>query len=152
MAHFAKIGIDNKVLTVVVVANEDTSTIGGIEKEDLGIDFLERSTGHANWVKCSYNTINGVHSGGKTPLRVTYPSVGYIYDSVNDMFHRPRPIDADGDECASWTLDKTTADWNPPVTKPQISEDQEKELKYYAWDESAYQLDNTKGWSIRTLT
>ena len=35
MAHFAKLGIDNIVLNVVVVADANTSTIGGIEKEDL---------------------------------------------------------------------------------------------------------------------
>ena len=39
MAHFAKIGLNNVVLSVVVVADRDTSTLGGIEKEDLGIDF-----------------------------------------------------------------------------------------------------------------
>ena len=36
---------------------QNTSKIGGIEKEDLGLDFLERLTGHANWKKCSFNTI-----------------------------------------------------------------------------------------------
>ena len=152
MAHFAKIGLNNVVISVVVVADRATSTRGGIEKEDLGIDFLERSTGHANWVKCSYNTHEGVHDKGGTPFRVTYPGPGYIYDSTNDMFHPPRPIDADGDECASWTRDKSTAVWNPPITKPQISEEQEKDLKYYAWDESLYQSDNSQGWIIRTLT
>ena len=60
-------------------------------------------------MKCSYNTHEGKHDNGGTPLRVTYPAPD-IYDSTNDMFHPPRPIDADGDECTSWTLDKSTAD------------------------------------------
>ena len=40
MAHFAKLGIDNIFLNVVVVDDKNTSTIGGIEKEDLGLDFF----------------------------------------------------------------------------------------------------------------
>ena len=152
MAHFAKLGIDNIVLNVVVVDDKDTSTIGGIEKEDLGLDFLERLTGHANWKKCSFNTIEGVHVTGKTPLRVHYPSVGWYYDSTNDIFHPPRPVDNDGTSCASWTLDIKTARWNPPITIPTITDEQDQAGKYYTWNESEYQADNTKGWILTSST
>ena len=152
MAHFAKLGIDNIVLNVIVVADANTSTVGGIEKEDLGLDYLERTTGHVNWKKCSFNTIEGVHVTGKTPLRVHYPSIGWYYDSTNDIFHPPRPVDGDGTSCASWILDVKTAKWNPPVTVPTLTDEQGASGKYYAWNESEYQTDNTKGWILTSFT
>ena len=46
MAHFAKLGPHNDVLEIHVVADADTATRGGFEREDFGVVFLERLTGH----------------------------------------------------------------------------------------------------------
>ena len=63
--------------------------------------------------------------------------IGNYYDGTG--FYSDRPIDKDGESCTSWTLNSTSYDWESPVTMP--SDD-----KFYIWDESAYQDDNTKGW------
>jgi hypothetical protein len=59
MAHFAKLGINGKVIAVLVVANADTINASGVEDENVGIQFLERSTGWPLWKKTSYNTKAG---------------------------------------------------------------------------------------------
>ena len=62
MAHFAKLGIDNKVIAVLTMDTINTMTSGGIEREDIGIAYLITHHGHENWKKCSYNTHAGVHA------------------------------------------------------------------------------------------
>ena len=42
MAHFAKLGIDNTVLEVLVVNNVDTMTPQGEEREEIGVEFLHK--------------------------------------------------------------------------------------------------------------
>ena len=45
MAHFAKIGLNNKVTDVQVVVNEVLHDSNGVEQENIGIDFLTKLTG-----------------------------------------------------------------------------------------------------------
>ena len=40
MAHFAKLGINGKVLSVEVVADADCQGADGTELESIGVDFL----------------------------------------------------------------------------------------------------------------
>ena len=49
MASFAKIGLNNKVIAVHSVVNEVLHDSNGIEREDIGIDFLTKLTGWAIW-------------------------------------------------------------------------------------------------------
>ena len=42
MAHYAKLGANNKVIGVHVVANADCQNADGIEDEEVGRQFLER--------------------------------------------------------------------------------------------------------------
>ena len=157
MAHFAKIGIDNIVTNVVCFDDAYTSTEGGIEKESLGLAWLQEQFGHETWIQCSYYTKANTHMNGGTPLRANYPDVGWYYDSTNDIFHPPRPADIDGDAMNSWILNTTTGVWEPPVAKPSNEPTEEERLAasgndlMWLWDESAYQADNTKGWVLRTL-
>jgi hypothetical protein len=101
MAHFAKIGIDNVVLEVLVVSNKDTMTAEGIEQESVGIEFLKNVTGHPTWVQTSYNG----------NIRKNYAGVGYTYDSGRDAFIPPQPF-------PSWTLAEETCQWFAPVPVP----------------------------------
>ena len=78
MAHFAEIDQDNKVLRVVVVANEDTADENGNEVEQIGKDFCNRLLG-GNWVQTSY-------IGN---FRGKYAGIGDIYDPVLDVFVLP---------------------------------------------------------------
>ena len=141
MAHFAQIGRNNKVIDVVRV---DNSFMGTPEKETMGQTYLKESYGiTSEWVQCSFNTKANVHSESGTPLRANYPNVGWIYDDANDIFHRVRPKDKDGDSCDSWTLNTTTGIWSAPITNPTSGV---TETSWYLWDESAYKADNAQGW------
>lgn len=79
MAHFAKIGLNNEVLEVVVVDNVDTMTPQGVEDESIGRDFLRKLTGHETWVRTSYNG----------NFRGSFAGSGYIYDAAADIFNAP---------------------------------------------------------------
>ncbi len=116
MAHFARLGPDNKVLAVHVVHNDVAPT------EQAGVDFL--NTTHklnAVWKQTSYNTRNGVHRLGGTPFRKNYAAKGSTYDEAKDAFILQQPW-------PSWTLDEDTCKWEPPVAYPDDG-------KKYTWDE-----------------
>jgi len=66
--------------------------------------------------------------------RKNCPGVGYKYNRTSDMFYEAQPY-------ASWTLNTSTGLWEAPITLPT-----DQDNAYY-WDESAYQADNTVGWT-----
>lgn len=111
MAHFAQLDENNVVTQVIVVANKDTADASGVEKEHIGAAFCERLLG-GTWKQTSYNG----------SIRKRYAGIGYTYNEALDAFVRPKPF-------PSWTLNNTTADWDPPVAKPDDG-------KQYAWNES----------------
>ena len=150
MAHFAKIGVNGKVILVVPFDDDRCLNADGIEDEEIGRQSLEAETGWPLWKQCSWNTHRGTHAEGKTPFRANYPGVGDYYNSAHDIFYAPRPTDMNGQPCTSWTLNTTTGLWTPPITKPIHENDPsvDEVPHYYEWDESAYQADNTKGWVL----
>jgi hypothetical protein len=77
MSHFAR--IENNIVTQVIVAEQDVINSGLFGDP-------------ASWVKTSYNTRDGVHALGGTPLRKNFAGVGYTYDPVNDEFNPPETI------------------------------------------------------------
>jgi hypothetical protein len=118
MAHFAKIGLNNIVTDVLVVANRDTMNSQGNEQESIGIEFLKTLTGHETWIQTSYNG----------NIRKNYASIGYTYDSQRDAFIPPKPFE-------SWVLNETTCQWNAPTPRPNDD-------KQYNWNES------TQAWDL----
>lgn len=71
MAHFAELDSDNKVIRVLVVANEH---------EQRGQEYLADDCGlGGTWKQTSYNG----------NIRGKYAGVGDIYDEVNDEFYTP---------------------------------------------------------------
>jgi hypothetical protein len=132
MAHFAELNENNEVLRVIVVDNNDTSNSDGEEVEQIGISFLKGLFGNdTNWKQTSYNG----------NFRVRYAGIGYSYDETLDAFVPPKPYD-------SWIINSTTADWEAPITQPELTQEQEDSGYYYYWDETAYQQDNTTGWIL----
>jgi hypothetical protein len=117
MAHFAKLGIGNIVLTVEVVANDIATT------EQAGIDFLNNLYNTRDvWKQTSYNN----------NIRKNFAGIGYSYKQDLDAFIAPRPYN-------SWTLNESTCQWEAPVAYPTDGKD-------YKWNETNYQADNTTGW------
>ena len=122
MAHFAKV-LENKVVNVIVAEPEFIE------------NFVDSSPGE--WIQTSYNTRGGVHyePDSDTPsedqskaLRGNYAGIGYIYDSINDVFYKEQPYD-------SWILNETTWIWEAPVVLPNDG-------KKYLWNEE------TKTWDL----
>jgi hypothetical protein len=111
MAHFAQLDENNKVLQVIVVANEELME-NGVESEHKGIAFCKTLLGaDTNWVQTSYNAT----------IRKNYAGIDFIYDPIADHFFAPQPY-------ASWTLD-VNANWQAPISRPTDGKD-------YYWDEA----------------
>ncbi len=129
MAHYAKLGINSKVISVNVVANKDCKNANNVEDEEVGRQFLERIHNYPLWKQTSFNTFNGQHKLGGTPLRGNYAAIGMIYDEDNDIFINKKPY-------ASWVLNISEARWQSPIgDQPTISEE-EQDTHYYVWNES----------------
>ena len=137
MAHYAKLGINSKVLAVHVVNDSDCINAAGVEDEEVGRQFLERIHSWPLWKKTSYNTIRGQHSKGGTPLRGNYAGIGMTYDDDNDIFISKKPY-------ASWVLNTSEARWQSPIgdapalTAEQQSQNEAATHKWiHTWNESS---------------
>jgi len=112
MAHFAKLGVGNKVLRVSVVSNDVAVS------EQAGIDFLNNLYGSRDvWKQTSYNG----------NIRKNFAGKGFTYDEDRDAFIPPKPFN-------SWTLNETTCLWDPPVVYPTDGQ-------RYTWNEDTQQWD-----------
>lgn len=113
MSHFAQINTDNVVIQVIVAEQDfiDTGILGD----------------PAFWIQTSYNTKEGVHTLGGTPLRKNYAGIGYTYDSTRDAFIPPKPF-------PSFTLNEEKCIWEPPVPMPVDN-------NFYTWNESTLAWD-----------
>ena len=111
MAHYAK--VVNGTVTQVIVAEADFFNT-----------FVDETPGE--WIQTSYNTREGVHNLGGTPLRKNFAWIGGTYDATRDAFLPPKKY-------ASWTLNEETCDYVPPTPEPTDGKD-------YIWNES------TKSW------
>jgi hypothetical protein len=108
MGHYAK--VEDGVVTEVIVA--DAELVSSLPDSD-------------SWVKTSYNTRGGVHyvpdpetgvmdtpsADQSKALRKNFAGIGYSYDSGRDAFIPPKPF-------ASWTLNESTCQWEPPIARP----------------------------------
>ena len=145
MAHYAKLGANNKVISVHVVNDSDCLNADGVEDEEVGRQFLERIHSWPLWKKTSYNTYGGQHSSGDNSkaLRGNYAGIGYSYDEENDLFMPKKPH-------ASWVLNVAEARWQSPIgdapalTDEQQSQNDAETHKWgYSWNESGQSWDLT---------
>ena len=90
MAHFAKIGLNGKVLQVLTLNNSDMLNADGVEDEKVGQQYLER---HNNWtaqmwIQTSYNTNQNKHSSGDNSkaFRGNFAGIGSQWDEDNQIF------------------------------------------------------------------
>lgn len=112
MGHFAKV-LNGTVVNVIVA------------EPDFFDTFVDSSPG--DWIQTSYNTQNGQHLLGGTPLRGNYAGLGYKYDAQHDVFYPPQPYE-------SWILNTTKWSWEPPVPMPVDG-------KLYQW------VEHDKSWA-----
>ena len=102
MGHLAK--IENGIVTEVIVCDD--------------IEWAETNLG-GTWVQTSYNTFAGEHRNNGTALHKNFAGVGYTFDGVG--FAAPQPF-------PSWTLNKDTYIWEPPISRPTDDDS-------HIWDE-----------------
>ena len=136
MAHFAKIGINGKVLQVLTLNNSDMLNADGVEDESVGQQYLEL---HNNWpaqmwIQTSYNTSGNQHKTGGTPFRGNFAGPGSEWDADNNVFWPKKPFN-------SWVKDLSTVNWVAPTPKPaltsaeQAQNDAGTHLWSYGWNE-----------------
>jgi hypothetical protein len=154
MAHYAKLGINSKVIAVHVVSDNDCLNASGVEDEEVGRQFMERIHNWPLWKKTSYNTSGGQHKNGGTPLRGNYAGIGMTYDEDNDIFISKKPY-------ASWVLDVPSASWKSPIgDAPELTQEQKDQNTAnthrwsYTWNEAgqSWDLVNTARSLILTIT
>ena len=117
MAHFAKLGTGNIVERVEVVSNDIATD------EQTGVDFLNNLYNTRDvWKQTSYNG----------NIRKNFAGIGHKYDQTLDAFIPPNSF-------KSWTLNETTCQWEPPVVKPTLTEEQLSQGKRYNWNEETQQ-------------
>jgi len=142
MAHFAKLGLNGKVIAVLTLNNSDMLNASGVEDELVGQQYLERHNNWAAqlWIQTSYNTQGGKHSKGGTPFRGNFAGIGYTWDEDNNIFLPKKPY-------TSWVKDVATASWKSPIgDAPALTEEQKTALSYYQWNESG------QSWDLKTTS
>jgi len=126
MAHFAELDQNNKVIQVIVISNQDILDENGKENEEVGINFCKSLYGLDRlWKQTSYNN----------NIRKRYAGIGMIYNEELNAFIHPQPY-------PSWSLNPETADWEPPISQPELTELQINSNQGYKWNE------DTKNWYI----
>ena len=147
MAHFAKIGMNGKVIAVLTMGDNDMKNANGVEDESVGQQYLER---HNNWpaqmwIQTSYNTSGHKHKSGDNSkaFRGNYAGIGHIWDEDNNMFFPKKPY-------PSWVKDTATASWKSPIgDHPALTAEQQSQNEanthrwHYEWNEAGQSWDLT---------
>jgi hypothetical protein len=145
MSHFAE--VKNGIVVQVIVAEQEFinrlpnpkewiqtsyNTINGVHySQAIPPRTIEREDPVPEGLSKIMN-IPGIPAepDGGVALRGNFAGIGYIYDSVNDVFYPPQPF-------PSWTISAPNWTWTPPVAFPTDG-------KLYNWNE------DTKTWVERT--
>jgi hypothetical protein len=145
MAHFAKLGANSKVITVLTLDNKDMLNADGVEDESVGQQYLEL---HNNWpaqmwIQTSYNTSSNTHKLGGTPFRGNYAGIGYTWDEDNQIFWPKKTF-------ASWVKNISEARWQSPIgdapalTAEQQTQNEDGTHRWgYNWNEEGQSWDLT---------
>ena len=158
MAHFAKLGVNGKVIAVHGLDNDKLLNADGVEDETVGQQELQRIHGWpaAMWIMTSYNTRGGKYYNAdgteaadqSKAKRGNYAGIGYTWDEDNDIFWPKQPY-------TSWVKHVATASWKSPIgDAPALTEEQQSQntagthMWGYSWSEDAYNADNTQGWVL----
>jgi len=152
MAHFAKLGINGKVIAVHRLDNSEIMNADNLEDETVGQQRLEQIHGWPAqlWIQTSINTRGGIHydaNGDESAdqskaLRGNYAGIGYTWDENNEIFWPKKPYD-------SWSKNISTYNWQSSITYPSIVDDGADPVVWVyeiSWNEDRHQSDNTKGW------
>ena len=149
MAHFAKLGINGKVIAVLTLDNSDMLNADNKEDERVGQQYLERNNNWPAqmWIQTSYNTYAGKYYDNETKelsadqskaFRGNFASKGYIWDEDNNIFWPKKRF-------ASWIKNTSTALWESPIgDAPALTAEEQAADSIYEWNESG------QTWDLKT--
>ena len=134
--YFAQIDDSNIVQRVIVVSDNDCVDSNNEHNEEVGIAFCKFlvQDPSSKWKESFKDGSQRKRAAG----------IGFEYDSTRDAYIPPRPF-------PSWTLNETSCDWEPPIPKPTLTDEQVAARGYYMWNEVSYMADNTTGWTFIEL-
>ena len=115
MAYFAQIGLNNKVISVTKIDDSIITDDANIEREDLGVDYLQQLTGWHIWKRTWKDGSQRYNFAGK----------GFTWDDDAEAFIPPKIFD-------NFILDTNTYKWIPPIPYPTDGE-------HYVWDDKTNQ-------------
>ena len=145
MAHFAKLGNNNKIIQVLTLNNGDMLNGDGVEDESVGQQYLERHNNWpaAMWIQTSYNTFSNIHKNGGIAFRGNYAGKGFEWDEANQIFWPKQPY-------PSWVKHIASASWKSPIgDEPSLTAEQiadQINTYQYQWNESG------QSWDLQTIT
>ena len=118
MAHYALIN-ERRVVVEVITGIDENETQVDLDGTVVGGSSQAWEAFYASrpWFEgllCKRTSYNG-------NIRKRFAGIGYIYNDRLDAFILPKPY-------PSWTLNDETADWEPPVPKPDS-------VGYFVWNE-----------------
>ena len=115
MAYFAQIGLNNKVISVTKIDDSIITDDANIEREDLGVDYLQQLTGWHIWKRTWKDGSQRYNFAGK----------GFTWDDDAEAFIPPKIFD-------NFILDTETYTYVPPIPYPTDGE-------HYVWDDKTSQ-------------
>ena len=121
MAHYAYLDTNNIVVTVIV-GKDENELIDGLTLEIYYAQNTEYTV-----KRTSYNN----------KIRKQFAGIGFTYDPINDVFIQPQPY-------PSWTLNTEIYEWEPPISEPELTEEQKESGSYYEWNEV------TQQWNLKS--
>ena len=152
MAHFAKLGVNGKVIAVHGLDNDQMLNADNVEDESVGQQRLEQIHGWPAqmWIQTSYNTrgnkyynADGSEGDQSKKLRGNYAGIGYTWDEDTQIFWPKKPF-------PSWVKNTTTAAWDSPIgDHPALTAEQQSQNDagthswIYTWNESGQSWDLT---------
>lgn len=114
--QFAQLGLNGKVINIIVVSDNNCQDTEGNYSETIGINFCTQLTGWAVW--------KGTHNVNGDCCVDGY----YIEDGNYFKSNPPFP---------SWVFNTSTYEWDAPVEHPDINNE-----KGYKWNESTQSWDS----------
>ena len=117
--HFAELNSDNKVIRVIVVADDITGSLQSTESETYMESNFSHNEGGVSWKETSKTAA----------FRNIYAGNNCSYLPSDDVFIPQKTA-------PSWTLDSNYV-WQAPVTYPNVLTYGDDDEPYYiAWDET----------------
>lgn len=119
MASFFKLDENNKVIQGITVGNDIPTSNGPLGENDKHLDgeiYCKNLLG-GNWKQGSYNN----------KFRKQFPSIGFTYDPINDVFISPKLY-------TNWYLN-SNFDWVAPISFPNVIQIDNFNLNIN-WDET----------------